>query len=64
MYILAVLPGHPGLNFLPSQTPRTCVGFRVLFDVFPKILLNRTPAPELDTDTRTCVHVTLILGDL
>ena len=37
----------------------TRVGFQVLFAVSPKILTNRTPAPESDTDTRTRVHVTL-----
>ena len=47
------------LIFLPSRIPRTRVGFQVLFVVSPKILTNRTPAPESDTDTRTRVHVTL-----
>jgi len=37
----------------------TRAGFQVLFAVSPKILTNRTPAPESDTDTRTRVHVTL-----
>ena len=48
------------LIFLPSRIPRTRVGFQVLFAVSPKILTNRTPAPESDTDTRTRVHVTLL----
>ena len=48
------------LIFLPSRIPRTRVGFQGLFAVSPKILTNRTPAPESDTDTRTRVHVTLV----
>jgi len=47
------------LIYLPSWIPRTRVGFQVLFAVSPKILTNRTPAPESDTDTRTRVHVTV-----
>ena len=40
--------------------PDTRVEFQVLFAVSQKILTNRTPAPESDTDTRTRVHVTLV----
>ena len=50
------------LIFLPSRIPHTRVGFQVLFAVSPKILTNRTPAPESDTDTCTRVHVTLLWG--
>jgi len=53
-------PNTRVLIFLPSRIPRNRVGFQVLFAVSPKILTNRTPAPESDTDTRTRVHVTLL----
>jgi len=69
--VWAVLPGHSCFNFFAeSDTPHPCriptpVSDSKCYLPCPKkILTNRTPAPESDTDTRTRVHVTLCMGGL